>query len=72
MNFGVVTLLVWDVERIEVLEHEIRVYSIMIRCRFNLLAVDCVFVKVYDPVLGGEVDAFLEELDDIKARWDLP
>lgn len=27
---------------------------------------------VYGPVLNGEVDDFLEELDNIKARWNLP
>lgn len=30
------------------------------------------FVRVYGLVLGVEVDAFLEELDDIKACWGLP
>lgn len=32
---------------------------------------DWVFVRVYGPNARSEVDAFLQELDDIKARWDL-
>lgn len=30
------------------------------------------FVGVYGPDQGDEVDAFLSKLDDIKAHWDLP
>lgn len=65
-------LTVWDVDRVEVLEHEIRAFSIAIRCRLKWSAVEWVFVGVYNPVLGVEVDSFLGKLDDIKAHWDLP
>lgn len=62
----------WDVDRVEVLEHEIGAFSIAIRCRLKWSVVEWLFVGVYGPVLGVEVDFFLGELDDIKACWDLP
>lgn len=64
-------LMVWDVNRVEVLDHEIGAFSIAIRCRLKLSLVKWVYVGVYGPVLGVEVDSFLRELDDMKARWDL-
>lgn len=64
--------MIWDVDRIEVLEHVIGAFSVSIRCRVKGRVEEWVFVGVYGPNLRLEVSDFLQELDDIKALWDLP
>lgn len=51
-------LLVWDVDKTEVLDHEIGAYSIAIRCRLRLSMMEWIFVGVYSPVLVSEIDIF--------------
>lgn len=54
------------------LDHEIGVFSISIRCRSKLNVEDWVFSGVYGLNFATDVDDFLGEVDDIKGHWDLP
>lgn len=54
------------------LEYEIGAFSVSIRCRLKGYLEELVFSGVYGPNLRSEVDGFLGELDDLKARRDLP
>lgn len=60
-------LMIWNKNRIEMLEHEVGAFSISIRCRMVDDVVEWVFSGVYGPVLEEEVDDFFGELDDVKA-----
>lgn len=62
----------WNEDRIEMLEFEVGAFSISIRCRMVDGMEEWMFRGVYGTVLLGEIDDFLGELDDVKARWDLP
>lgn len=63
-------LVISDADRIEVMEHGIEAFAVSIRCRVKRVE-DKAFVGVYGPNLRAEVSDFLQELDDIKALWDL-
>lgn len=65
-------LIIWDDNKIEMMEHEIGAFSISIKCKFRLFAEEWMFVRVYGPPKQGEVVDFMVELDDIKGRWNLP
>lgn len=65
-------LMIWNGARVKVLEHEVGAFSISVRCRMVNMLEEWVFTGVYGLVLGSEVDAFSGELDNAKARWDLP
>lgn len=56
----------------EVLDHEFGAFSISTRCRLKWKVEEWVFVGVYNPTVRSEVDNFLQELDDVKACWELP
>lgn len=64
-------LLIWNPEKVVVLEHEFGANPFSIHCRMVNDGRDLVFSGVYglNEVL---VDIFLGELDDIKAQWNLP
>lgn len=64
--------MIWNGEKFEIIEHEISAYSISLRCKMIGGLRDWIFLGVYSPVLWGEVEDFLKELDDVMARWDLP
>lgn len=55
-------LLIWDLDKIEVLEQEIGAFSFSIRCRLKREMEDWVFVGVYGPNLRSEVSDFLQEI----------
>lgn len=63
--------MIWNEEKVEVLEWEVGAYSISIRCKMVDGEDEWVFSGVYGPVLSWEVDDFFGELDDVKARWNL-
>lgn len=65
-------LLLWNADILEVLVHEIGAYSVSIRCRLVGSFDEWVFSGVCSPTVAGDVVDFLEELDDIFARWNLP
>lgn len=52
--------------------HVVGAFSILSRCKMVDGLEEWIFSGVYGPVIAGEVDEFLGELDDVKARWDLP
>lgn len=58
----------WNEDKLEILEHEIGAYLVSIRCKLINDMKDWIFSGVYGLVRWGEVDDFLNELDDIKAR----
>lgn len=62
----------WNREKVEVINHEVDVFSVLICCKSLMGSLDWVFNGVYGPNVMGEVDDFLRELDDVKARWNLP
>lgn len=62
-------LLIWDINKVEVLDSEVGAYSMSVRCRLRSCVEEWVFVGVYDPTKRWEVDDFLTELDDSKGRW---
>lgn len=60
-------LVIWDENKLEVLEHELGAFSVAIRCKV-VEEEEWVFVGVYGPLNSGEVDDFLSELDNVLAR----
>lgn len=52
-------LVIWDVDRIEVLEHILGAFSVLVRCRVKVMLNEWVFVGVYGPNLRTEVSNFL-------------
>lgn len=66
-SWGGRILMIWDVDKIEVLEHELGPFSISLRCKLKGKSDEWVFAGVYDPNQREEVNVFLTELDDVKA-----
>lgn len=65
-------LMIWNEDKVEVVEHEVGAFSISVHCgKINVLE-DWVNCGINGSVIAGEVDEFLGELDNVKARWDLP
>lgn len=62
----------WNVDTLEVLDHEIGAFSIPIQCKLVDELEEWVFSGVNGPTLYSEVEDFLGELNDIRACWDLP
>jgi len=62
---------VWRGENVELLDHEIGAFSISIKCRLLDVQGNWIFSRVYGPTLFYEVADFLEELANVRARWDL-
>lgn len=60
-------LVIWDVDRIEVLDHVLGAFLVSVRCRVKGQLDEW----VYGPNRRAEVSNFLQELDNIKALWDL-
>lgn len=61
-------LLMWNEDSVEVLDHEIRAFSISVRCRKINGGEEWVFSGVYGPVLLREVEEFMGEMDNVRAR----
>lgn len=64
--------MIWNVDRVEVMDHEVGAFSISSRYRMVEGVEEWIFSRVYGPVRSWEVYDFLGELDNVKARWDLP
>lgn len=65
-------ILVWNDEKLKVLDNEVGAFSISIQCRVLNEFEDWVFSGVYGPTLYLEVAEFLGELDNVRACWDYP
>lgn len=51
-------LLLCDVDKVDVLDHEIGAFFVFVRCRLKWNVEDWVFVGVYGPNVRFEVDIF--------------
>lgn len=65
-------LLIWDPNKVDVLDHDIGAYSISPKCKLKRTADEWVFVGVYGPFVRSEADDFLWELDVVNAHRGLP
>lgn len=52
------TLIIWNNQKLEVLDHELGAYFISICCKVLGDLREWVFSGVYEPNMGGEVDDF--------------
>lgn len=64
--------MIWNSDKVELLDQEIGAYSISVRCKLQGGLDAWIFSGVHGPILRRKVDDFLMELDDVKACWDLP
>lgn len=64
--------MIWNVDKLEILEHEVGAYLVSVQCKLINGVEIWIFSGVYGSVVWGQVDDFLNELDDIKVRWDSP
>lgn len=64
--------MIWNTDKMEILDHEIGAFSISVKCHMVESLFEWSFLGVYGSVLESEIDDFLGELDDVKARWNLP
>lgn len=65
-------LLIWNEDKVEVMDHKIGAFSISVHCKTKNGLEDWVYSGVYESILSREVDEFLGELDNVKAWWNLP
>lgn len=65
-------VLLWDKNKIEILDFLIGGYTISARCRFLEKDMEGIITGVYGPNNAGERKLFLREIYDTKGLWDLP
>lgn len=55
--------MIWNADKVEILEHEIGAFSISVLSRLQGGLEEWIFSGVYGPTLRGEVDDFLNKVE---------